>query len=307
MVRIAQVGDVAQVAPALTEALAEHDVAEFALPRRGAYYHRRLKLLAAPLRVADALRVASAVRRWHPDVGHVHWLPNGVIGPMLDCPWMLHVHGDDLRTLPGLRRLIYPRILALAHAVAVSTPDLLPLAPQAVWVPVPIPELDVEAPTKYDVLVNARAHVEKGSDTAFAALRLIHDADPGLRLAALDGPGFEEGPWDRISVAPKPQFHRVLASSKVIIGQFRAGALGIADLEAMALRRPLITWVRDVYPLPPPVTNARTAREVADAVLAGPTGAGGAEWVQQTHGRRVVLDILLPLYDRLRARRGMTR
>ena len=305
MLRIAQVGDVAHVAQALTAALSDQVVFEFELRQRGASRRGVTKALAAPIRLLDAVRVARQVRRDHPDVGHVHWLPNGIVGPMLGCPWILHVHGDDLRTMPAPRQLIYPRILSLADAVVVSTPDLLPLAPDSTWLPVPIPRLHISAPTRYDVLINARAHVQKGSATSFEALRLIHAADASLRLAAMDGPSFEEGPWDRIGFVPKAQFHRLLASSKIVIGQFQAGALGIADLEAMALGRPVVTWVRDVYPDPPPVTNAHTAREVASAVLAGPSAADAANWVERTHGREVVLGTLLPIYDRVVARRRM--
>jgi hypothetical protein len=295
--RVAQIGDVAQVAPALRDALnGRAAVTLYPLPQRGASRRDWAKIAAFPVRIADAMRVAARVRG---DVAHIHWLPNGVVGAMLRMPWVLHVHGSDIRGVDAPRSALARRILRWPDAVVVSTPDLLESIPSATWLPTPIPRLHIDSDARYDVLVNSTAHKSKGSEIAFQALRLVHSADPSLRLAAMDGPAFEPGPWERIQPLPKPKFHALLASSRVVLGQFAAGALGIADLETLALDRPLVTWVKsNLYPTPPPIMNARSPDEVAAAALA-PSELRGAQWVSEFHDPPRVADMLIQIYERL--------
>lgn len=302
--RVVQVGDVAAVAPALAAALdGRVEMTLLPMAQPGARWPTILKPLAFPLRYREAKRVAGAIRESMSDLVHIHWLPNALaatVEPDRMPPWVLHVHGDDIRGVRGWRLPHYVKLLRQANAVVFSTPDLAPIVrhwrPDAQWLPAPIPPQTIHAVRRYDVLVNAQAHPQKGSRTAFAALRLIHAADPSLRLAAMEGAAYEQGPWDCIQRMPKEQFHSLLAGAGVVIGQFATGALGIADLETMALNRPLVTWVQSgTYKTVPPISNARNPQEIADAVLSNPTQRG-ADWVASEHSPESVAEKAMAVY-----------
>ena len=309
--RIVQVGDVAHVAPAIADALAPHaDVFNVPLRQVAARLSGPVKVLTAPMRIADAMRVARDVRRLRPDVVHVHWVPNGVIGPMVRRPWVLHAHGDDIRDLNVWRRLAFAPLIRAADAVVVSTPDLVDFAPAgAAFVPTPIPRLGgTRRPELWDVLVISAARDEKGSPVAFDALRRLAVRRPGLRMAAHDGPAYEEGPWERLAPTSKLEFQGRLAAARVVLGQFAIGALGIADLESMALGRPLLTWLREgLYPDPPPLFSSRDPEELAERAVAlldsdaerETIGSAGADWVRRTHAPDAIAAQLLAIYRRL--------
>jgi glycosyltransferase involved in cell wall biosynthesis len=305
--RIVHVGDVASVANALSSALAGLDeVSELPFAQRAAKRSGALKLVAAPLRVYDAWRTAHVIKRLQPDVVHVHWVPNGIVGVFLDVPWVLHCHGSDIRDLSWLRRGPYRWLVRRASGVAYSTPDLaetvVALRPDAVYVPTPIALREPTEERTWDVLVASRAHWSKGSEVAFEAARRLRRRSPTLRIAAVDGPAFEEGA-ERLPFAPKADFVAQLAKSRVVLGQFRLEALGIAEMEAMSVGRPVVTSLNSsLYEVPPPVRSARTSDEVVIAVedllqdehTGDRLGAAGWEWVREHHdpgriGRRLHL------------------
>lgn len=310
--RVVQIGDVASVAPALADALSPHvDVVSLPLRQVAGEQSGAVKVLAAPLRVVDAARVARRARALDPDVVHVHWVPNGIIGPLIGRPWVLHAHGDDIRALNAWRRLAFAPLVRLADAMLVSTPDLLRFArADAALLPTPVPTLESSVTATWDVLVCSAALPVKGSPVAFETLRRLARLRPGIRLAAHDGPAYEDGPWDRLPWATKAEFRHRLASARVVLGQFRLGALGVADLEAMATGRPVLTWVREgIYPEPPPVHSSRDpsdlARRVAELLddddAARAAGTAAADWVARTHGPERVARQLIAVYRRLTA------
>jgi glycosyltransferase involved in cell wall biosynthesis len=310
--RIVQVGDVASVASALSSALAGLDeVHEVPFAQRAAKRSELLKLIAGPVRVYDAWRTARAIKRLKPDVVHVHWVPNGIVGIFLDVPWVLHCHGSDIRDLSRLRRAPYRWLVQRASGVAYSTPDLatvvVGLRPDAVYLPTPIARRDPTDERSWDVMIASRAHWSKGSEVAFEAARRLRGRSPRLQIAAVDGPDFEEGA-ERLKFTPKPEFVTQLARSRVVLGQFRLQALGIAEMEAMSVGRPVVTSVnRSLYPVPPPVRTARTPEEVVIAVeellrdgrAADELGAAGRSWVLEHHDPAHIGERLHGLYQQV--------
>ena len=293
----------AGVAQALTDALGDRvDMTLLRMSQPGARWPAWMKPLALPARYLEAERIASTVRDHLPpfNVAHYHWGPNGLAalarggnGPQ--PPWVLHLHGTDARSPNHLTK----RAIRAASHVLYSTPDLAPLIGRpATHLPVPIPTLDIrEVEPKWDVLLSAWGAIEKGSEIAFAAARLI-DA----RIAALGGPGWEDGPWERLPMQSKPAWHDTIRASRVVVGQFRAGTLGISDLEAMMLGRPLVTWIDPKWhPDLPPVTIAREPADIAAAVrrlLTDPPDPEPArQWVIRHHAPEMVAQRLLGVYS----------
>ncbi|HEX5590254.1 MAG TPA: glycosyltransferase [Candidatus Limnocylindrales bacterium] len=316
-VRVVQLGDVASVAPALAAALGDvAEVISIPLPQRGAHRRGPVKVLYGPLRLIDAARVARAARALRPDVVHVHWVPNGVVGLMVGVPWVLHAHGSDIRDLDPIRRHSYGLLVRAATCVVYATPDLarwvLPLRPDAEHLPVAIPIRSATGEADLDVLLASRAAPSKGSGVAAAAVAILRRERADLRIAAVDGPDFSVDAI-RLPFGPKATFLERLGRARVVVGQFRVPALGVSELEAMSMARPVVTNV-DVrlYPDPPPVVVAEDAAAVARAVgrlLDDPSeaeevGEAGQRWVRSWHSPDAVATRVLAVYRRAIATRG---
>ena len=263
-----------------------------------------------PLRLIDAARVARIARSMHPDIVHVHWVPNGVVGLMVRTPWVLHVHGSDIRGLGPLRRYPFHLLMRAATRVVYATPDLarwvLPVRPDADYLPAPIDERTSSPGREWDVVVASRAAASKGSAVAAATVERLLREDPRLRIAAVDGPDFSSLAV-RLPFGAKEAFVERLARSRVVVGQFRVPALGISELEAMSVARPVVTNVDlSLYPDPPPVVVARTAEDAALGVRrlldspgeADALGLAGQQWVRNQHSPAAVGSRALAVYHR---------
>lgn len=317
--RIAQVGDVAQVGQRLAAALSGQAQVTF-LPMRqvGAGWPPALKPTALLPRYLEARRVHGLLRALQPppDALHIHWVPNGLVGRLQGdsqrIPWILHVHGDDVRNLSGWRAPAYRRLLEQANAVVFSTPDLaddvLRWRPDAEHLPVPLSLDPIVVPIAWDVLAASAALEVKGAATTFAALRLIAATRPTARLAAMGGQAVEPGPWEVLERVPHDAWIRRLASSSVLIGQMKLGALGIVELEAMALGKAVVGWARpSLYPEDPPLVSASNPRAIAQVVaslLDDPAhrhevGKAAQAWVRRHHDSGMVAKRLMGIYRRV--------
>src|SRR4029077_2465855 len=77
------------------------------------------------------------------------------------------------------------------------------------------------------------------------------------------------GPRARfVSTVAHDEMPKLLGRHRVAIGQFRVGAVGQFELEAMACATPVVADFRfpGAYGTPPPIEPARDADEVAGAV-----------------------------------------
>lgn len=320
---VLHVSDESGVATALAAALgAQASVSHLPVRQVGAHWPSWAKPAAILPRYRDAVRIRAHIDNLQPrpDVLHIHWLPNGLIGAVGSrngppIPWVLHIHGSDVRGVGGWRLLGYRRLLRDADAVVFSTPDLAaPVRrwrPDAEWIPVPIHVPAVkELEARWDVLAASAAIPIKGSRTAFAALRLIAAESPATRMAATEGAAYETGPWVQLAHAPHDAFLHRLQSSRVIVGQLKLGAVGVVELEAMALGRAVVGFVDEsFYPEPPPIVSAKSAREVSAAVLRllerpqvrASIGASGRDWVAAHHDPSTIAGHMLRIYERIRS------
>lgn len=280
------------------------------------------------------------------DVLHVHYGLFGYYAWSVRRPYVLHLHGTDVRG--NLRsRALRPLVLtAIRHAgaVAYSTPDLAAavrsIRPDAVWLPAPLhPDVDGATPgavgADADLRVGAggvagaglhtaadprqaprivfasRFDPVKGLDRQVELARDIRARYPDADMVGIDwGSGarrIESAGVRLCPLLPPATFRALLAGANVVIGQLASGALGVADLEAMALGRPLIARFAqaDAYGAAPDIWNTDEVTPMAalQAILADPRGAAARsaaarDWALQHHGAEEFVRAALTLYAR---------
>ncbi|QIK82844.1 glycosyltransferase family 4 protein [Sanguibacter sp. HDW7] len=279
----------------------------------------------APAPVVAARRALDLVRAVRPlartDVAHLHYGVTGYYGWVTRRPVVLHLHGTDVR-VDARSRWLGPVVRAAvrrADLVLVATPDLLDLARElrddAVYLPNPVPDaLFAPAAGTPDpagahrgtrVVLNMRWDDAKGGMSLVAAARTL--AADGLDVVGLDwGAYATDARAAGVRLVPLQDaagFRALLAGADLVVGQQRAGALGISDLEALALGRPLVAHVRGDEPVVR--SDEGSLVDVVRATLAaGPDDSPAARaartaWVRERHGADGVLDRLLALYATL--------
>ncbi len=309
MMRFAQVNDIASVASELAAALRArgHDV-DILQPRLyGATLPPLLKLLVAPLRLADWVRLAIRLRRERYDAVHIHYAYLGLVGILAGVPYVLHCHGDDVRDLGrrpwrGLIRLALRRA---AH-VYYSTPDLEPwvraVRPDAEFLPNPVDTATFRPeplpPDARDVFIICALAHNKGGGRILAAMRALSRRRPGVRLTAIAGGEltrqFEALPTVVLLLhQPRERLPALMARHRVLVGQVHEGAIGMVELEGMACGRPVVAAFRfaDRYGGEAPVVHAETPTQVVDAierllddpVAARAIGEASRAWVEAHH------------------------
>jgi glycosyltransferase involved in cell wall biosynthesis len=263
------------------------------------------------------------------DVLHVHYGLFGYYAWSVCRPYVLHLHGTDVRGNLS-NHLLRPLVLAAirrAGAVVYSTPDLAgevrALRPDATWLPAPL-SADVEAepalvgrpmrPVDTPRIVFAsRWDPVKGLARQLELARTLRRAHPRAELIGIEWGGGASAAAEAGVVLrplmPAADFRALIAGADVVIGQLASGALGVADLEAMALGRPLVarfTHAAD-YGSDAPLWNTEhldPVRAVSN-ILADPdtTAARCADaraWALQHHGAESFVRAALPLYESLR-------
>ena len=320
---IAHVNDVAWVASTLAAAQQRRGdtVARIDIPKPGAALRYPWKLAAVALRLPILAAIGLRIRRRRVTIVHVHYATQGFVGPLTGRPFVVHCHGSDVRGVGprGLRGRLLAAILGQASLVLYSTPDLEPdvrsLRADAVFLPNPV-DLDLFSPggvPERDVLMATRLDSGKGAEIAIEAIRRVLLDRPSTTVTVVaNGPlaplararlgdtvVFVE-PTSRATIPALIRRHRV------VIGQFRVGAIGMLELEAMACGRPVIASFRfpDAYPEPPPIEQAQTTDEVAASIvrlLDDPErcrrlSESGPPWVARHHGSDAVAARLDTLY-----------
>jgi glycosyltransferase involved in cell wall biosynthesis len=270
--------------------------------------------------------LARHIGRW--DVYHFHFGRTLVPPRNWDLPLyqalgkkvVFHYHGCDVRDrahmlaththatctecdpfcIPARQKRILASAQRFADAELISTPDLFESAPRARHLPVAVdladyavappgaqPKLVVHAPTNR--LIKGTRYVE----AAYAALR---PRFPGVRFETV-----ERKPW--------AELRRILAEADVVVDQVFMGWYGMVAVEAMALGKPVLCFIRDDFE--PRLTGCPiircTKEDLADRLaetLAGGTdraaiGALGRAYVEREHAAPVIAGRLLDLYRSL--------
>jgi glycosyltransferase involved in cell wall biosynthesis len=235
---------------------------------------------------------------------------------------VFHYHGCDIRNRmhmlathrhatctecdpfcnPPRQRVILAAARRWADAELVSTPDLLESAPRALHLPVAAelsdypfrppagaPRLVLHAPTNR--LIKGTRYVER----AYQALRPLF---PEVRFEVV-----ESLPWTELRAR--------MAEADVVVDQVFMGWYGMVAVEAMALGKPVLCFIRDDFE--PRLDRCPIARctkedlaERLGQVLAADTdrgtlGSAGREYVERVHAAPRIAARLLQLYRALGA------
>lgn len=284
------------------------------------YYKRRWSgLLRYPVHAVrgtlwDSTLAAQAMGA---DVVHLH---TGGLAPHMRWvrkPWVVHLHGTDIRTRQ-YEPLWKPKIefgLQKAAAVVYSTPDLREhtarLRPDAIYLPVTV-RSDRAAPwnpVKNRVIFASRWEQSKGVEDQLEVARQLRAAGSNLELIGLDwGDRAAEARLAGVTlipVLPYQTYKELLASASVVVGQMTA-MLGTSELEALASGVPVVSSMREDYYPQLQQYCGNSVAEVRDAALealADPHGfslkQNGKAYIAAVHDAPVGVRKLLDLYSSL--------
>lgn len=301
------------------------------------------KVKDSPNQLARIIRKAQKAPSWlwglwrlsnGADLLHIH---GGTVyrhTAWLKKPYVLHLHGTDIRTTryqPEYKDIVEAAVTN-AEAVFYTTPDLrehvLDLAPNAKLLPVTV---DVESvpfqlrrPETPRVLFSSRWEEIKGGqqqlDAAEAILRLRSEF-PDLEVEGLDwGPDADKARNLGVHLVPKmphEQYLRWLSSASVIVGQM-SGIMSASELEGLACGVPVVTplndrWYTGTDPslVSPPVLvgitpqGTASAQQIAEGVKVGLATKEPAmalrDWTAENHGPGRAVRVLSRTYDEVLA------
>ena len=265
-------------------------------------------------------------RRW--DVYHFHFGRTLVPPHNPDLPLyhalgkkvVFHYHGCDVRDRahmlathaaatctecdpfcnPARQRAVLASARRFADRELVSTPDLLESAPRALHLPEAAdlqgypfalshdpPTRVLHAPTNR--LIKGTRYVERAYDT-------LRDRFPAVRFETV-----ERLPWTELRDA--------MAGCDVVVDQVFMGWYGMVAVEAMAMGKPVLCFIRDDFELRldrcPIVRCTRDdlAEQLAELLADGPRrralGEAGREYVERVHAAPVIARRLVDLYRSL--------
>lgn len=293
------------------------------------------------IRMRDLARFRAAGRT--ADIVHVHYGHFAYYAWSVRRPYLLHLHGTDVRVNLGSRGLgrLTRRAIRRAAAVVYSTPDMRDavhaLRPDATWLPAPLDPSVTAAEARYGpaepeqprIVFASRWDAVKGLDELLAAARALRLCYPEADLVGIDwGRGAAEAAAAGVRLLPllpPEEFRGLLASADVVIGQLASGALGVADLTAMAMGRPLVARFTEAGAYggeAPPIWNTATAApleavaeilNLADDPDAGDDDgaraeaqqavrercAAAADWARRHHGPAAFVTAATAIYRRV--------
>jgi len=323
--RIAHVNDIAFVASTLAAAQRRRgdEVTVFETPKPGATRGPAVKWAMAPARLLGLLALAARLRLGHWDVVHVHYATHAIVGAWSGRPYVVHCHGSDVRGVSpsSARGRLLQRYLQRAALVLYATPDLDRWVTQyradARFVPNPIdtdrfrPSQD---PPATDLLVGVRLDPIKGAEIAIEAAASVVAARPGTSVTVIDQGPLAALARERLGAQAKftmPVAHAelpaILASHRVVLGQFRLGILSQLEVEAMACGALVVASLDypDATGERPPVAIVPDARAAAAAVIRSleldpeedaAARRGRRSWVQRNHDAGTIAGALSRLY-----------
>src|SRR5439155_7095028 len=229
---------------------------------------------------------------------------------------VFHYHGCDVRDrahmlathrratctecdpfcIPSRQRRIRASAERWADDELVSTPDLLESAPRAAHLPVAADLADypfVPAATRPRLVVHAPTNrLIKGTRYVEAAYAALADRFPGVRFEVV-----ERRPWSEL--------RDILAAADVVVDQVFMGWYGMVAVEAMALGKPVLCYIRpdfeprlhgcpilrcQIEDLAERLAESLTSADRADL------GEQGRAYVEREHSAPVIAGRLLELY-----------
>jgi len=313
--RIAEINDIASVASEIGAGLRRrgHEVTLFHPRLVGARLHPQVKPITAPVRALDWMDLIRRIRKGRFDLVHIHYAYLGNVGALGGFPYILHCHGTDLRGTTVITRPLTRRAIAGARHVFYSTPDLGPYVAQVrddgEFLPNPIdteqfrPTCD--AKDHASVLICCGLTDVKGAGRLLKACERLAEERPDIRITAIGGGEYTQAfqALPNVTVVahqPRWKLPSLINEHGIVLGQVKLGSAGMAELEAMACGRPVVTWFNEIraYTSRPPFVTAVDSVEIAnavkrlvdDAALRSRLGGEGREWVVEHHSLDRIVD-----------------
>lgn len=306
--RIAEINDVASVASEITRGLRArgHEVDLLQPHLVGATLHPMVKPVVGPARAADWIGLIRAMHTGGYDLAHIHYAYLGNIGVLGRFPYVLHCHGTDLRGATVFTRPLIRQAIRNARHVFYSTPDLVAYVRRyrddCEFLPNPI-DTEMFSPrtpssSREGVFICCALTEIKGAARLYNACRRLASSRPDIRITAITGgpyaEEFDELPnVELLPHRPRTDLPRIIDEHAVVLGWVRLGIAGMAELEAMACARPVVTWFNQahIYPEEPPFVRAVDGYDIAASIeqlIDNPSerdrlGAVGQTWVHRYH------------------------
>lgn len=274
------------------------------------------------------------------DLLHVHF-GRSLVPPLnldlplhaaLGTPMVFHFHGCEVRNrlhmlqrharaactecdpfcVPARQKQVIAQARRYGRAILVSTPDLLESVPDAEhfpvaidldrWSPLPPAEWQPSAPGRLRVLHAPTNRLIKGTRLVVEAVEAARRRVPGIEFELLEGV-----PWLEL----RERMRRV----DVVVDQMFLGWYGLTAVEAMALEKPVLGFLRaDFEPRAGdlPLLRVESVASLAnalvelaeDAVLRSAAGAAGRAYAARVHAAPVLARRLLALYETVVARKS---
>lgn len=252
------------------------------------------------------------------DIVHLH---TGGLSPhmrWIRVPWVLHLHGTDVRTrqYDGWgERLRF----GAQHAAAIlySTPDLLPhiqnlhAKSEATYFPGPVRLQGAPGwlPTPNRVIFSSRWESAKGGPAQVEVARRIRSISPHAELLGLDwGENADAARQAGVRLLPRmpyEEYKQWLASAAVVVGQM-TDMLGTSELEALSIGVPLLSSALPEYYPDLVQLSAPKPEAIADAaveILSDPQPASarqcGKSFIARHHDVKVGVQRLVRLYEEI--------
>jgi len=321
---VLHLGEVSGVAERLSSALnAGHTWSssnEFVLPQLTPGDPNSKRQANSPLKAWQVKRRARLhISEHQPDLVHVHWARLAPFIPKTKMPRIIHAHGSDVRHASGpFAKLVFRKMREFDLQIA-STPDLLEFMPStSEWLPNPVDTdffRDEIGPADEPCLfIFARFLRVKGADVLLEATRQVRQHLPNLRIMGISGGEFDDQARSlRVDLVPfvnQAGIRNLLQQSSLVVGQQKLGILSLAELETLAMKRPLLTPVKhDLYgdsftnlltfshsELPELIIDFFTGNEFLDTEL-----SGLRQDVEDLHSYKSVANCLSSLYNKVQA------
>jgi glycosyltransferase involved in cell wall biosynthesis len=277
--KVLQLNNIAEIAPKLSEqqSLVGINSTFINLWKPFGSSGGALKLLSIPIRLIHALFLRLKIHLGDYDIVHIHYATSALFFLGIKAKLIVHVHGSDVRDqhFNVLRFKINQLIFNHADLIFYSTPDLKAhldnyhVDAHFIPNPVDIANFFESCPPRHrNIFIHASISRIKGAPIIIEALNKVKDLHPHLKISFL---GF----GDMLDKITHLNFHRLprfspeklkdlISESGLILGQFKVGAIGMSELEALACKRPVICHFEydHFYAEAPPLLKARTADEI---------------------------------------------
>jgi glycosyltransferase involved in cell wall biosynthesis len=257
---------------------------------------------------------------------HIHYLGNAVFFIFSKAKIVVHIHGSDIREPQTLiKKIINKIILRKSNIIFYSTPDialyLRGFDKKASFLPSPIDPFFLDSKISWSrtcvrriFFYAALSHI-KGADIVLGVLKEVKSRHPDIEICTLNfGEYYKQEDakyFTQMRKMKRSDLLTQLLSTDIVVGQMRVGAIGVSELEALALGKPVFAkFCYDAdYELPCPIINVNSAEMLLSSldelinnwsnsqqdILA----AQRREWVFKNHGRAHVAQRVLGVYKNL--------